>query len=158
MFRSFGVFFIPNFFHCGFIFFYSNLLFHFFALVFKNEKFAEVSCAFLKEYLDSNTFNNLVGNAPFHVFTAKIGGASIKVLAKTAGGNFAFAAGGLLVADHAFHESGGKFLLENKVFLLNEQMKFDFAMKNNLPFVPAEPPVKTSSIFKNLTTINPPKL
>jgi hypothetical protein len=166
----------PNFYTCLFYFVYSIFVrleysifktfilislfsfaiafyFIFFVFILKSEKFANFWCKHFKANLKPIVFNSLVGNPSFHEFVAALGalGApAVKLLAKAAGGHVVLAGGGFVLADHAFHESGAKAVLDTKIFLIGEQMKYDFAVKNNTSFNPGASPSLTKSLLKTL--------
>lgn len=133
------------------LFFY----FIFFALVFKNEAFKKSSCGYLKQYLTPALFYSLVGNKPWHQFSTLVGGTTLQVLAKANIGHLAVAGTGLIVDDHAYHESGLKTVIDTKAYLIGEQMKYNFAVQNNVPYTPGALPDKTLSMLKTFVTNNP---
>lgn len=136
-------------------FFTMAFYFLFFLFVFKSSKFANFFCKLLKANLNSEIFNWLVGNPSFHEFVALLGAPSVKLLAKAAGGHVILAGGVFVLADHAFHESGVKALVDIKVFLIDEQIKYDFAVKNNTSFNPGTSPSLTKSLLKTLAEKGP---
>ena len=121
----------------------------FFSVVFNNKEFAKYTCDFLKENSDASLFNSVIGNLPYHVFAAKIGGFSAKVLLKQTVSSFAVVGSGLLISDHAFHECGAKVLVDTKIHFVNEQIVLDFAKANELPYTPSPLPPRTQSIVRN---------
>jgi len=133
------------------IFFY----FMFFALVFKNDAFKKSSCEYLKQHLSPALFDSRVGNMPWHQFSTLIGGASLKVLAKANVGHLVVAGTGIVAADHAYHESGLKTVIDTKAYLIGEQMKYNFAVKNNVVYTPGTLPEKTISMLKTFVTDHP---
>ena len=122
----------------------------FFSIVFNNKKIAELSCQFLKTYSEPSLFTSVIGNLQYHMFAAKIGGFSAKVLLKKTAGTFAVVGSGLLISDHAFHECGAKILVDTKIHFVNEQIVLDFAKANQLPYTPSPLPLRTQSIVRNL--------
>jgi hypothetical protein len=130
--------------------------FIFFVFIIKSNKFADFWCKRFKANLEPILFNSLVGNPTFHEFIAALGAPTIKLLAKASGGHLVLAGGGFVLADHAFHESGAKAVLDTKIFLVGEQMKYDFAIKNNTSFNPGVSPSLTKSLLKTLVE-NVPK-
>ena len=139
-----------TFFLIGFYITTNILYILFFSLVFNNTRFADFTCKFLKANSEPGLFNSVIGNPAYHIFAAKIGGFSAKVLLKQSVGSFAIVGSGLLVTDHMFHESGAKLFVDTKVHFLNEQTKLDFALKNGLPYTPGSLPTQTGSIVRNL--------
>jgi len=147
--------FFNTYFLIGFFLFLLLFYFIFFTLVFKNERFASFTCTFLKKNLEKKVFDSLVGNLPYHEFIAQLGGASMKLLAKYSAGHLVLAAGGFVMADHAYSELGLKTVVDTKAYLISEEMKRQFALKHGLTYTPGLSPQATRSLLQTYIENNP---